>query len=88
MLTGTTESGFSFEIDENIADDMELLEDIARADKDTTHLPVVLTKILGAEQKQALYDHLRNEAGRVPIEATIKEFTEMMNIAGENTKNS
>ena len=88
MLTGKTKSGFEFEIDETVADDMELLEDIAEADKDTTHFPGVLTKILGEDQKKRLYDHLRNENGRVPIEATLSEFTEIMNLAGEKTKNS
>ena len=88
MLTGKTKSGFKFKIDETVADDMELLEDIAKADKDTSHFPEVLTKILGEDQKKSLYDHLRDESGRVPIEATINEFTEIMNLAGEKTKNS
>ena len=87
MLKGKTESGFEFEIDENIADDMELIEDIAKADKDVSVFPGVLTKILGEEQKSALYDHLRNENGRVSIKDTVAAFTEIMNIAGEQTKN-
>lgn len=88
MLTGKTASGFKFKVDESVADDMELLEDIARADSDTTFFPKVLNKILGEEQKKALYDHLRDDSGRVPIKATIDEFTEIMNIASEKTKNS
>lgn len=88
MLKGKTKSGFKFEIDEMIADDLELLEEIAKADKDVTVFPDVLEKILGADQKKALYDHLRNEHGRVSIKAAVDEFTEIMNIAGEETKNS
>ena len=88
MLTGKTKSGFKFKIDEKIADDMELLEDIAKTDKDTSYFPTVLNKIFGEEQKKALYDHLRNKDGRVPIEATLTEFTEIMNLASEKTKNS
>lgn len=88
MLKGKTKSGFKFEIDEMIADDLELLEEIAKADKDVTVFPDVLERILGADQKKALYDHLRNEHGRVSIKAAVDEFTEIMNIAGEETKNS
>lgn len=88
MLKGKTKSGFKFEIDEAIADDLELLEDIARADKDVSVFPSVLEKILGADQKKALYEHLRGENGRVSTRAAVDEFTEIMNIAGEETKNS
>lgn len=88
MLKGKTKSGFKFQIDETIADDIELLEDIARADKDVSVFPSVLEKILGEKQKAALYDHLRGENGRVSTRAAVDEFTEIMNIAGEQTKNS
>lgn len=87
MLKGKTKSGFKFEIDETIADDMELIEDIARADKDVSVFPGVLEKILGKDQKKALYDHLRDENGRVSIKDTVTAFTEIMEIAGEQTKN-
>ena len=88
MLKGKTKSGFEFEIDEAVADDLELLEDIAKADKDVTAFPGVLEKILGTEQKKTLYDHLRGVNGRVSIQSAVDEFTEIMNIAGEETKNS
>lgn len=88
MLKGETKSGFKFEIDESIADDLELLEDIAKADKDVSAFPGVLEKILGIDQKAALYEHLRGENGRVSTKAAVGEFTEIMNIAGEETKNS
>lgn len=88
MLKGKTKSGFKFEIDEMIADDLELLEEIAKVDKDVTVFPDVLERILGVDQKKSLYDHLRNEHGRVSTQAAVDEFTEIMNIAGEETKNS
>lgn len=87
MLKGKTQSGFDFVIDEAVMDDMELLEDIVKADKDTMLFPDILEKILGADQKAALYDHLRKN-GRVSIKETVEAFTEIMNIAGEETKNS
>lgn len=87
MVKGETKSGFKFKIDEAIADDMELIEDIAKADKDVSVFPAVLTKILGEKQKAALYNHLRDKNGRVSIKAAVEEFTEMMNVAGEELKN-
>lgn len=88
MLKGKTTSGFKFQIDETVANDMELMEELAKANTDTTVFPSVLERILGADQKKALYDHLRTEDGRVPIDVCINEFAEIMTLAGEATKNS
>lgn len=88
MLKGETKSGFPFEVDETVADDMELLEALNEADKDLTKLPDVLNKILGIEQKKALYDHVRDNKGKVSIVAVSKEFVEILNTAGAETKNS
>ena len=87
MLKGKTKSGFEFEIDEKIADDMELLEAIAEAETETYKFPKVLEKVLGKEQKQRLYDHVRTKKGNVPIEKAMNAFVEIMNAAGEQTKN-
>lgn len=88
MLKGTTASGFEFEIDEKMADDMELVEEIAEADKDVSKFPGVIRKMLGEEQKEKLYDHVRDKkTGRVPIKACVEIFVEIMNAASEETKN-
>ena len=88
MLKGKTKSGFEFEIDEKLTDDMEMLEAIAAVQDDELKMPALLTKLLGEEQKQALYDHDRNKKGNVPIKKTMELFVEIMNAAGEETKNS
>lgn len=88
MLKGITESGFEFEIDEARLDDMEFVEDLALAEANTAFFPRVLNRVLGEEQKKKLYDHLREESGRVPVKKAIDSFTEIMSIAGESTKNS
>jgi hypothetical protein len=41
---------------------------------------------LGKEQKKRLYDHVRNERGRVMFDDIRREFDEIFNIANE--KNS
>lgn len=88
MLKGETKSGFPFEVDETVADDMELLEALNEADKDLTKLPDVLNKILGPDQKKSLYDHVRDDKGKVSITVVSKEFIEILNTAGSETKNS
>lgn len=79
----TTKSGFVCEINKEDLDDMELLEDIgAVQDGNTFKVPSVIRRMLGDEQKKALYDHLRNDAGRVPTEAvydTMGEIFELIN---------
>ena len=88
MVKGTTTSGFKFEIDETVADDMEFMEALADAMDDAVKFPKVIERLLGAEQKKSLYDHIRGNGKRVSIEKTIEEFTEIMNLAGEELKNS
>lgn len=87
MITGTTKSGFDFSIDESALNDMELFEALVEVDKgNTLALSSVCNRILGA-QKAALYDHLRNEDGRVPMDAVIEAVGEMF-AACKSGKNS
>ena len=88
MRKGTTESGFEFEINEQDLDDMEFLELLAKSQNDALAFPAVLEHLLGEKQKKALYDHIRDENGRVPVQATADIIAEIMTIAGEETKNS
>lgn len=68
MKKGKTETGFAFTLDENVFDDMELLEMLVEIDKgEASALPAVVTRILGVDQKKKLYDHCREENGRVPV---------------------
>lgn len=82
-IKGMTSTGFSFEIDEEARDDMEILErliDMSRGD--LTAMPDVLIGLLGTEQKKALYEHCRGKSGRVSSKAV---FAEVQSIF-ENTK--
>lgn len=84
FITGITKTGFKFKIDKAIADDMEIFELIEQLDEgNTTALPKLLNRLLGESQKKALYDHVRNEAGRVPIEAAFAEIKEILTTPGE-----
>lgn len=73
-----TKSGFECEIDEKALDDAELLDLLVDIDDgDVMQFPRVVKKLLGNENKKALYDHLRTEDGRVPNEPLSAELGEI-----------
>lgn len=80
MRSGTTKSGFHFEIKKEALDDYELLEVLAQIDAgDTSKLPEMIDRLLGTEQKCVLKEHVRklSKEGRVSAE---KMFTEVADI--------
>ncbi len=69
-----TQSGFEVDINPDALDDMELFEALVDMQNgDNTQIPLVVRKICG-KSKQALYDHVRLEDGRVPTTAVAKEL--------------
>lgn len=78
MIKGKTSTGFCYEIDEEKIDDMEFVEALAEANDDVLKIPNAIKTMLGAEQKKKLYEHLRDESGKVPLTAVIKTLYEMM----------
>ena len=89
MVTGKTKSGFAFEVDPEVASDMEFIETVADAMENTTKLPKMITVLLGAEQKKRLYDHVRGKNGRVKYDDIDREVGEIMEAINEapETKN-
>ncbi|MBR5577549.1 MAG: hypothetical protein IKW28_00975 [Lachnospiraceae bacterium] len=84
MIKGKTRSGFEFQLDENVMNNMELIEGLAAVDQgDITALPKVLVKLLGSETKEALYNHVRSEDGRVPIDLLVEEVKEIFSASKE-----
>lgn len=85
----TTSSGFSCVLDLIRLDNMELFEEIAKFQKSSNivSLSNALGMILGEEVKKVLYEHLRTEDGRVPIEDLGRELTEILKAANQG-KNS
>jgi len=66
---------------------MELVDIMAEIDENPLLMPKLCKMLLGEEQKKRLYDHLRSEDGRVPIEATTNAIQEIFNSPGD-LKNS
>ncbi len=90
MVKGETKSGFKFEIDPDEVNDIEFLERLGEAGEDVSKMPRIMKEILGEDQRKRMYDHIRNEKGKVPIDAAMDIFTEILTIANEarETKNS
>lgn len=89
MVKGTTSTGFEFEIDPDVMRDMEVIELIAATSEDGSKMPKMLTAMLGAPQKTALYDHVRNDKGRVLFDDVNKEMEEILSALAQDaqTKN-
>ena len=86
-MKGKTTTGFEFDIEDERLDDMELVDIMAEIDETPLLMPKLCKMLLGEEQKKRLYDHLRSEDGRVPIEATTNAIQEIFNSPGD-LKNS
>lgn len=89
MVQGTTTTGFKYSVDADVIRDMEFIELLAEAMDDGSKLPAVLVFALGKDQKKALYEHVRNEKGRVMLDDINREFLEVLGALKENpeTKN-
>lgn len=74
MIKGTTNTGFEYEIADDVIDDYELLEIFSELDKNPILLPTAVKKILGEEQKNRLLDHIRDKDGRAKMSAMEKEI--------------
>ena len=87
MLSGKTKSGFEFSISDESLDNMELIETLAGVDSNPLLLPRLVSQLLGEDQKQELYNHLRTNSGVVPVSKVSDEIMEIFQ-SGKDTKNS
>lgn len=85
MVKGKTTSGFAFEVDEDVLNDVEFLETLTQVQKgDVGESFTLIAKILGAEQKKALYDHARNKKGFVPADKISEEIADILAALSED----
>ncbi|MGP1411476.1 hypothetical protein [Peptoanaerobacter stomatis] len=78
-IKGVTKSGFEYELSKDRLNNFELIEIFAEVDNNPLLLPKALTLLLGAEQKQRLYDHLRTSDDIVPADLVGQEIAEIFN---------
>ncbi len=86
MISGQTESGFKYKISKEVLDDMEIIDLLDSIDEgEVQNITKAADKILGKEQRKALYDHIRTEDGRVPVGKFSEEFFSIL--SNEKLKN-
>lgn len=88
MVKGKTKSGFEFEISKDIANDYELVENLAELEENPLLIGKIVNQVLGKEQTARLKEHVRNEKGIVPTDKMTEEIIEIFQKGGEETKNS
>lgn len=88
MIAGRTTTGFEFTVADESLDDMEVLEWLVELDNGSmTHLKDMMIRLLGEEQKKALYEHCRTTNGRVSAKAVFAEVGDIFRAAGNTGKN-
>lgn len=89
MINGKTKSGFAFSVDENAMNDMELVDVLADKETDDAfRMSYILKRLLPADQRKKLYDHVRRDTGRVPVDAVVAEIEDIFAAMGDMGKNS
>lgn len=83
-----TSTGLEIDIDQAACDDAELVDALydLEANGNPLALSKVLRQLLTPEAKQALFDHVRNDAGRVPIEPLSAEIAQIMEALNSKKK--
>lgn len=82
MITGTTASGFAYEITDDALNDWELIEDLARIDAGQPGTMVsALRRLIGEEGYKALKEHCRGQNGRVAASTMMHELEDIFNTA-------
>lgn len=78
MITGKTSTGFEFAFSQDVVNDMRMLRAIGKMENgDAESIDYVGKKLLGQDKYDKLLDHIQTEDGRQPIDALLKEISDM-----------
>nr|WP_296440718.1 hypothetical protein [uncultured Acetatifactor sp.] len=80
-------SGLVLELDEKVMDNMELVDTLAEASEEDPLAVSKMVRLILGNEKRKLYDSLRTEDGRVPVEAVSNALKEIFESFGEKGKN-
>lgn len=86
MVTGKTTTGFEFAMNLKKLKDARLLREMAQVRKDGDGIGelLVIEKMLGTEQYEALCTHCEDEDGIADVDALKNEFVEIVKAVGES----
>ncbi len=81
-----TSAGFEADVDEKRFNNMELLDAIVELEKGNTLVLSRLADLVLGDDKQRLYDAVRDEDGIVPIDLASAQINEiMLQVGGKNS---
>lgn len=81
-----TVNGIDVSIDAEALDDFELMDDIARIEEgDITRATAVLRRLLSDDDRRALLDSCRNDAGKITIEAGVNALQALLEAENPNS---
>ena len=84
MLRGKTESGFEFELDDNVLDDWKLVKYLRNVDKgDTQYIVDVAERLLGEEQCEKLENFIEEQYGKATATLMTKEVASILEATKE-----
>lgn len=87
-MKGITKTGFEYDVDDNLINNMELIDALVDIQNGSTGaVSDLLNCMFDKAQKKRLYDHVREESGRVPMDKCLIECTEIIQASGEAGKN-
>lgn len=79
MTEVKTSCGFEASVDEEAVNDMAFLEALTDfQDGDATALPKLARLFLKPEDRKRLYELLKDENGRTPIDKAVNQITEIL----------
>ena len=81
MIKGRLESGFEFELEDDVMDDYDLVLLFGQYRKNPSMdiIADIAVKMLGEEQHKALMDHLRDDRGKLKTTAMMHALEEIEN---------
>lgn len=86
MITGKTSTGFEFAFSQDVVNDMRMLRAIGKMENgDAESIDYVGKKLLGQEKYDKLLEHIQTEDGRQPVDALLKEISDMFTAFQQQT---
>lgn len=84
MLRGKTESGFEFELEDNVLDDWKLIKYLRNVDKgDAQYIVDVAERLLGEEQCEKLENFIEEKYGKATGTLMTKEIASILEATKE-----
>lgn len=78
LVTGTTSTGFDFEVSTNLLDDMDFFKMLRASQDNLLYFVDIIEKMFGKEQADRLCEHVKDKEGFVSVEAVKNEYLEVL----------